>query len=621
MEWRLQNRIAIHSKPRDQACSIHSCFFCAMNERNPSARRTLISKSFKEMPLQDNREHVLAVSWLWNTAMAEPEDAEFISLGIFECMAKLIHRGANDRNWLSIGQNTYIPYYAAHVIGSYTMNKAEFAEIAVACGVVPPLMELLRGKITWVEQRVAVRALGHIASHETTFEAIAEHEVEIVNLTVDIAKTCVDLVYVEFVKGRRRFKYQSDLLTRGFVGSEMESRKAEEWAGQLRCWSLFLLNCFAIKERSIHLICNPDFLNKLPGFWGGLDNRNSPAGIGLTRTLCNSKTGRRNVAKSKEAIESLCNISRSSDDFEFMAIESLLLILRDPETRQLVLDMGAVYLSDLVEIEQTGDIIAQTLLQDYSRIKYGKMRLKNSKTQKALDEIWDLKVERRKREKMMPEDAAEKKKLAGLLKREGNERFWIGDIEEAVKRYTKGLDLCPVKMRKERIVLYSNRAQCYLVLSDPESAIRDATRALCLSGEGRMHGKSLWRRSQAYDMKGMSRESLMDCLMFINGRIRTGKAKIPHYAARMISKHMSATRIFAAARSENSQDHREVEDSVARNPTIVKMGHANAITERGEQWKKQESSGESRKDHSTAKAKGKGKAEVARIRQVKWRRK
>lgn len=68
--------------------------------------------------------------------MAHPNDPEFIELGIFECMAQLIWKGIEDRHWLAQDQNIYIPYYAAHIIGSYTMNMEEFAGQAVRAGTV-----------------------------------------------------------------------------------------------------------------------------------------------------------------------------------------------------------------------------------------------------------------------------------------------------------------------------------------------------------------------------------------------------------------------------------------------------------------------------------------------------
>lgn len=253
-----------------------------------------------------------------------------------------------------------------------------------------------------------------------------------------------------------------------------------------------------------------------------------------------------------------------------MGIDSLLLLLKDPETRYKVIDVAILFLADLVELgvskeAKVGERITQILLQDYHKIKYGNLRLQSKETERVLEEIWDLKVDRKKREKLMSkQELKEKKVLVKKLKKEGNEKFWLGKFEKAMKKYSEALDLCPLKARKERIVLHSNRAQCHLVLKDPELAIRDTTRAICLSSEVSPHGKSLWRRSQAYDMKGLAKESLMDCLLFVKGRIKSKNnrdVRIPYYAARMINKQMNATWLFAPA---SSTTYEEGEDKVSK---------------------------------------------------------
>ncbi|XP_050373667.1 uncharacterized protein LOC126791274 [Argentina anserina] len=550
--------------PSEPLCAKPSCFFCTMNEPNSSIRKSKITKFFKDLPLRNDQEQVLALSSLWNIAMRQPDDPEFPSLGIFKCMAELINKGINDRKWLLSDQNIYIPYYAAHIIGSYTMNKAQFADKALKQGVVLPLMELMRGKITWVEQRVAVRALGHMAGHDNIVESIIalKHEVKIVELAMKIASTCLKRVYDQFMglEQSQRLKYHSDLITRGLGGLEIESRKAEEWGSQLQCWSLNLLNCFVTKESCLGMICKKEFLNEVCGIWGGLANPNSPGGIGLLKAVCQTKFGRQTVANSQEVIERLCNLSRSSDDWKLVAIDCLLLLLKDPDTRIKVVESSAVFLVDLVEMRKLklGDRITQMLLQDYHKVKYGDFRLGNKKAERALEEIWDLKVERKKKEKLMSkQELKERNSEVGKLKRQGNMSFRAGNIEKAVIEYSKALDLCPLKMRRERVVVYSNRAQCYLLMKNPEAAISDTTRALCLSsGAARIQGKSLWRRSQAYEMKGLARESLMDCLEFVNGRVlmsQQGKGgRIPYYAARMISKQINATWMYNELEDDSS---------------------------------------------------------------------
>lgn len=543
----------------EQPCTNPRCFFCILKEPKSSIRRAGIERCFEEMQLTDNEDHVLALSALWNIAMTHPNDPEFPSLGIFKCMANLISRGISDVAWLLAGQNIFIPYYAAHIIGSYTMNKVEFAEKAVESGVITPLMELMSGKMTWVEQRVAVRALGHLASYDKTFEAVAKHEEEIIHMAISLASTCLSSVFDTFVGVKdenTRLNYHCDLLTRGIGGVELQNRKAEEWASQIQCWSIHLLNCFAIKERSIDIICKQDFLENLCEMWGGLVNYTSPAGVGLIRVLCYTKTGRTRVAESTKVIKNLCNLSRSSDDWQYMGVDCLLSLLKDPETRHMVIDIAIFFLIDLVELgtirerSNVGDTITRTLLRGF---KDNKSKIKIDRVQKALQEIWVLKVDKRMKEKFMSSEKTEETKvIVSLIKQQGNHSFVLGNIEEAAMKYTEALKICPLKFRKERTVLYSNRAQCHLLLGDSDSAISDTTRALCLSNPPNSHPKSLWRRSQAYDIKGMALESLMDCLMFVNTCYTkpTKDVKIPYYAMRMISKQMDATCLFAASRAK-----------------------------------------------------------------------
>ncbi|KAI3684640.1 hypothetical protein L6452_33864 [Arctium lappa] len=158
---------------------------------------------------------------------------------------------------------------------------------------------------------------------------------------------------------------------------------------------------------------------------------------------------------------------------------------------------------------------------------------------------------------MSDEKLEEKRVLVSLIKRQANRCFWEGEIETAVLKYTEGVELCPTRLRKERIVLYSNRAQCYLLLNNLDSAVSDTTRALSISNPANSHAKSLWRRSQAYYMKGMAKESLMDCLMFIKVFVTDDKkkhGKIPYYAVHMIRKLMDSTWFFASAKSKLSDN-------------------------------------------------------------------
>ncbi|KAF7830567.1 Tetratricopeptide repeat protein 1 [Senna tora] len=556
----------------DQFCTTAYCFFCSMKEADVSLRRSRIANCFKHIPLTDHPQHVLVLSGLWTISMAQPNNPEFPSLGIFHCMATLIHKAITHPHWLLHHHNIYIPYYAAHIIGSLTINQEHFAQIAVQSGVIPPLLQLLRGQITWVEQRVAVRALGHLASYGTTFQSLADYGQEVVNLAINLASTCLELVYVQFVGVKdvnKRLKYHRELMTRGIHGDlELENRKAEEWASQLQCWSLHLLNCFASKERGLDVICaNMEFLEDLCHMWGGLVNQTSPAGVGLIRVLCYTKLGRKTIAQSPKIIKSLGNLSRSSDDWQYMGIHCLLLLLKDVDTRYKVFDIAASYLIDLIDLtslrdkSKVGEAITNVLLLEYKHSNK-LMRLNRHKVDQKplLRQVLDLKVDRWKKERVISEEKLEEKRvLVSLIKQQANHKLCLGEIEGALRKYSEALDTCPLKYRKERMVLYSKRAQCHLLLNDPDPAISDSTRALCLSNPVNTHRKSLWRRSHAYDMKGLAKESLMDYVMFINitgcakSDINPKRVKIPYDAVRMICKQMEATWLFAIPRSKAAQ--------------------------------------------------------------------
>ncbi|XP_015957596.1 uncharacterized protein LOC107481796 [Arachis duranensis] len=522
-------------------CPYPGCFFCVMKEGNPSKRRASILKFFRELPSQDDDGQVLPISGLWNTAMAHPNDPEFIELGIFECMAALIWKGLKNRRWLSHDQNIYIPYYAAHIIGSYTMNMEEFAESAVHAG--------------------------HLATYASTFPTVASHG-EILELSIQLAMSSLEIVYSHFYQYvDRRLSYHCDLLTRGMGGVEMESRKAEEWASQLQCWSLQLINCFAFKPEFLPTICKTEFLIKLPGMWGGLVNENSPAGIGLLRTICHQKLGRGPIASCPSIIEALCNIARSSDDWQYMAIDCLLWLLQDPNTCHKVIDKVVPALVDLAEITTLGDhkklgdsIVG--VLQDCIQSQGSGRSSISGRTSEQIEDLLNSK-QRLKWEKNMPKEDLHIKQAAALVvKLEGNSLFSSGNISGAASKYSEALSLCPMRSKKERVVLYSNRAQCHLLLQQPLAAISDATRALCLHKPLNRHAKSLWRRAQAYDMLGLAKESLLDAILFINECSQSNdpdlsqrQNKVPDYAERLVKKQMRAAWLFREAAIKHGGVH------------------------------------------------------------------
>ncbi len=50
------------------------------------------------------------------------------------------------------------------------------------------------------------------------------------------------------------------------------------------------------------------------------------------------------------------------------------------------------------------------------------------------------------------------------LKKEGNEKFGMGEFQMAIEFYTKALIECPPSFNSERAIFYANRAASYMKL-------------------------------------------------------------------------------------------------------------------------------------------------------------
>ncbi|KAG9451559.1 hypothetical protein H6P81_011524 [Aristolochia fimbriata] len=252
-----------------------------------------------------------------------------------------------------------------------------------------------------------------------------------------------------------------------------------------------------------------------------------------------------------------------------MAIDCLLWLLQDQNTCHKVIDKIVPALIDLAEITTLGDHkkLGETIvsvLHECSQSLGSTRNPLSSRTKELIDELLSSK-QRSKREKNMPKEDLHIKQAASLvIKLEGNSLFSSGNIAAAASKYSEALALCPLRSKKERVVLYSNRAQCYLLLQQPLAAISDATRALCLHNPLNRHAKSLWRRAQAYDMLGLAKESLLDAILFINEcsqstdpDLSLRQNKVPDYAERLVKKQMRAAWLFREAAVKHGGVHCE----------------------------------------------------------------
>ncbi|CAI8028606.1 Sperm-associated antigen 1A [Geodia barretti] len=99
-------------------------------------------------------------------------------------------------------------------------------------------------------------------------------------------------------------------------------------------------------------------------------------------------------------------------------------------------------------------------------------------------------------------------KVADEMKEQGNTLFKKGKFKEAIDLYTEALAVCPLSARTKQAIYYSNRAECFLRVNDPQRALHDCNRALCLDHS--MNVKVQWRRSRAYQRLNIDYPAWLD---------------------------------------------------------------------------------------------------------------
>ena len=124
------------------------------------------------------------------------------------------------------------------------------------------------------------------------------------------------------------------------------------------------------------------------------------------------------------------------------------------------------------------------------------------------DQAEQLLKERTEREEKLSEDEKlELKSKAVELKKEGNALYLSGDNAEAISKYDKALDTCPLIYKEDRAMLLSNKAAALIKMDEKEKAIEECSKAIEMNPD---YVKALSRRAQAYEDTDKPHEAFKD---------------------------------------------------------------------------------------------------------------
>lgn len=121
-----------------------------------------------------------------------------------------------------------------------------------------------------------------------------------------------------------------------------------------------------------------------------------------------------------------------------------------------------------------------------------------------------------------PEEIERRRLVALEHKMSGNHFIEVNDYDQAINRYTEGLNICPSQCPHERAVLYANRAVCYMNLQQDDNIIADCNEALSLEPD---YVKARIRRARVLDRLQRYEEALLDFQEIIKNDPNNQEAK------------------------------------------------------------------------------------------------
>ncbi|XP_068134417.1 tetratricopeptide repeat protein 1-like [Hyperolius riggenbachi] len=108
---------------------------------------------------------------------------------------------------------------------------------------------------------------------------------------------------------------------------------------------------------------------------------------------------------------------------------------------------------------------------------------------------------------MTEEEREDRRKESAHSKEEGNELFKKGDYAVAETIYTQALQKCPAFFKKDRSILFSNRAAARAKQNKNDLALKDCTKAIELNPD---YIRALLRRAELYEKTEKLDEALAD---------------------------------------------------------------------------------------------------------------
>lgn len=118
-----------------------------------------------------------------------------------------------------------------------------------------------------------------------------------------------------------------------------------------------------------------------------------------------------------------------------------------------------------------------------------------------------LKARQEAEGRLSEEELSDRKRESMELKAEANQKYVASQLEEAISIYTQALEVCPLRFKEDRAILYANRAAAKRKMGDNELALEDCNESL---SHNPVYLKALLRRAQLFEELDKPHESIKD---------------------------------------------------------------------------------------------------------------
>ncbi|CAJ0841136.1 11736_t:CDS:2, partial [Entrophospora sp. SA101] len=127
----------------------------------------------------------------------------------------------------------------------------------------------------------------------------------------------------------------------------------------------------------------------------------------------------------------------------------------------------------------------------------------------------------------------------------GNEHFFKGNFEEAIRYYQKSVDTCPVELGEQRAIYWGNLSACYFKLQNYNDSVEMCTKALEVSPDYTkvlFHYEALNKNSIHHTkLTSQNHKQIQTSIRNLPARIEESKEK---EKAEMISKFKNLANSF-----------------------------------------------------------------------------